>query len=136
MRHQLAINDHPSQPVQRVCHPDSAADARDVVSDFATSLRPPPTERTTQNLLLLVSELVANAFRHAGAVTAVHLRADRERIEILVEDPSPRHPQERSPDLSGSGGGFGWPMVRSLALDVVVLPGPGGGKTVQAILAR
>ncbi|MFH8570237.1 ATP-binding protein [Streptomyces sp. NPDC017993] len=136
MQRQLAIDDHPSQPVQRVCRPDSAADARDFVRSFAALLRPEPPALTTQNLLLLVSELVANALRHAGAVTALHLRADRERIEVFVEDPSPAHPQRRSPDLSGSDGGFGWPMVHTLALDVAVLPGPGGGKTVQAALSR
>ncbi|WP_407554438.1 ATP-binding protein [Streptomyces sp. Pv4-95] len=136
MQRQLAIDDQPSQPVQRVCHPGSAADARDFVRSFAALLSPEPPDLTTQNLLLLVSELVANALRHAGAVTALHLRADVERIEVFVEDPSPALPQERSPDLSGSNGGFGWPMVHALALDVAVLPGPGGGKTVQAALPR
>ncbi len=136
MPHQLAMDDHPSHPAQRVCQPDSAADARDFVRAFVALLRPAPPAGTIQNLLLLVSELVANALRHAGAVTALHLRADRERIEVLVEDPSSAHPQERRPDLSGSNGGFGWPMVHSLALDIVILPGSCGGKTVQAALAR
>ncbi|MGW3009254.1 ATP-binding protein [Streptomyces sp. NPDC001219] len=136
MQHQLVLDDHPSPSAYRVCHPDSAADARDVVRHFAALLRPEPSSGTTQNVLLLVSELVANALRHAGAVTAVHLRADRERIEVSVEDPSSAHPQERRPDLSGSNGGFGWPLVKSLALDVVVIPGSSGGKTVRAALAR
>ncbi|MGW8554888.1 ATP-binding protein [Streptomyces tubercidicus] len=136
MQHRLAIDEYPSQLVQRVCHPGSAADARDFVRSFAALLRPEPSAPTTQNLLLLVSELVANALRHAGAVTALHLRADQERIEVFVEDPSPTPPQERSPDLSGSQGGFGWPMVHSLAQHVAVFPGPSGGKTIQAALPR
>ncbi|GGN32290.1 ATP-binding protein [Streptomyces kronopolitis] len=136
MQHRLAIDDHPSPQVQRACQPDSAAQARDFARGFAALLCPEPSALTTQNLLLLVSELVANALRHAGAVTALRLRADRERIEVCVEDPSPTPPQERRPDLTGSHGGFGWPMVHTLAVEVAVLPGTGGGKTVQAVLAR
>jgi len=136
MQRRLMIEDHPIQLTQRVCRPGSAADARDFARSFAALLYPEPPALTTENLLLLVSELVANALRHAGAVTALHLRADRERIEVCVEDPSPTHPQKRDPDLTGSQGGFGWPMVHALALDVAILPGSGGGKTVQAALAR
>ncbi|CAM5571231.1 hypothetical protein SANTM175S_08832 [Streptomyces antimycoticus] len=50
-----------------------------------------------QNLLLLVSELVTNAVRHAGAVSALWLTADRTGVRVRVTDPSPAHPQTGRP---------------------------------------
>ncbi len=83
-----------------------------------------------------MSELVTNALRHAGAVTALRLTAEQDTIRICVEDASPARPTERSPDLTGRDGGFGWPVVCALAREVTVRPRPGGGKIVQAALAR
>ncbi|MGW2021221.1 ATP-binding protein [Streptomyces decoyicus] len=135
--HQPLATDGPSSlPAQCVCRPGTAADARDCARSFLDLLQPAPTAHTTQNLLLLVSELVANALRHAGAVTALRLTADHESIQVHVEDPSSARPEGRSPDLTGRGGGFGWPMVHTLARDVTVRPCPGGGKVVQAALSR
>ncbi|MFG2831755.1 ATP-binding protein [Streptomyces sp. NPDC048434] len=136
MHQPLATDDPSSQPAQGVCRPGTAADARDFARSFADLLHPAPTARTTQNLLLLVSELVTNALRHAGAVTALRLTADHESIRVLVEDPSPTWPEGRSPDLTGREGGFGWPMVCALAREVTLRPRPGGGKIVQAALSR
>ncbi|PBC85442.1 Anti-sigma regulatory factor (Ser/Thr protein kinase) [Streptomyces sp. 2224.1] len=131
------MTDGPSTPPARdFCCPQTAADARDFAGSFADLLHPPPTARTTQNLLLLVSELVTNALRHAGAVTALRLTADQDTIRICVEDASPARPTERSPDLTGRDGGFGWPVVCALAREVTIRPRPGGGKIVQAALAR
>ncbi|MEW1752623.1 ATP-binding protein [Streptomyces angustmyceticus] len=136
MHHSLATDDPSYQPAQGACQPGTAADARDFARSFADLLHPAPAARTTQNLLLLVSELVTNALRHAGAVTALRLTADHESIQVQVEDPSPARPEGRSPDLTGRGGGFGWPMVCTLAREVTIRPRPGGGKIVHAALAR
>ncbi|MFD3717453.1 ATP-binding protein [Streptomyces sp. NPDC058674] len=119
------------------CPPLRAAQARDAACEFLAELNPPPPETTVQNVLLLVSELVTNALRHAGAVTALRLRADRHQIQVTVEDPSPAHPQDRTPDLSGLTGGFGWPMIQRLAHSVsIVQPRPGMGKAIVAALPR
>ncbi|MFE3885948.1 ATP-binding protein [Streptomyces lydicus] len=136
MHHPLATDDPSTPPARDLRSPRTAADARDFARSFAGLLHPAPAARTTQNLLLLVSELVTNALRHAGAVTALRLTADRDTIRICVEDASPAHPRERSPDLTGRDGGFGWPLVCALAREVTVGPRPGGGKIVQAVLAR
>lgn len=136
MHHHLATDDPSTPPAQELRSPGTAAEARDFASGFADLLHPPPAARTTQNLLLLVSELVTNALRHAGAVTALRLSADHDSIRIRVEDASPARPTERSPDLTGRDGGFGWPVVCALAREVTVSPRPGGGKIVQAALAR
>ncbi|MFH9138064.1 ATP-binding protein [Streptomyces sp. NPDC017524] len=119
-----------------VCRPEKAADARDAVSTFVARLHPAPTSHTVQNLLLLVSELVTNAVLHAGAVTALWLTADRQGVHIRVTDPSPAHPQDRTPDLTGRTGGFGWPMVQRLAQDVRVRDTANGGKVILATVPR
>ncbi|MFJ4963165.1 Anti-sigma F factor [Streptomyces sp. ADI96-02] len=119
-----------------VCRPERAADARDAVSAFVARLHPAPTAHMVQNLLLLVSELVTNAVRHAGAVTALWLTADRAGVHVRVTDPSPAHPQDRTPDLTGRTGGFGWPMVQRLAQEVRVRRAPDGGKVILATVPR
>ncbi|MFE2937737.1 ATP-binding protein [Streptomyces sp. NPDC059255] len=116
--------------------PEQAAEAREAAYGFLAALVPEPSARTSQNLVLLVSELVANAIRHAGEVTSLHLRADRRSLQVVVGDPSPARPQDRTPDLTGGTGGFGWPMIQRLAEKVTVLPNAGGGKTIRAVLAR
>ncbi|MFG2889008.1 ATP-binding protein [Streptomyces sp. NPDC048248] len=116
--------------------PRQAADARHAVAAFLSGLQPPASSETTQNVLLVVSELVTNALRYAGEVTALRLTAEGDALRVAVEDPSPDQPRERSPDLTGSTGGFGLSMVRSLARTVTVRPHPHGGKSVIAVLAR
>ncbi|MDX3853982.1 ATP-binding protein [Streptomyces sp. AK02-01A] len=103
---------------------------------FLAGLCPSPSAHMSQNLILVVSELVTNSLRHAGEVTSLRLRADRLSLRIAVDDPSPALPQDRTPDLTGRTGGFGWPMIQRLAEKVTVRPGPNGGKTILAVLAR
>ncbi|MGY0487792.1 ATP-binding protein [Streptomyces sp. WG-D5] len=81
-------------------------------------------------VLLVVSELVGNAARHAGALARLRLRADPAGLAVSVEDDDPRAPQARAPDLGG-GGGFGWHVVERLAERIAVRPAQ-GGKCVEA----
>ncbi|MYT93463.1 ATP-binding protein [Streptomyces sp. SID8359] len=119
-----------------VCRPERAADARDAVTGFVARLHPAPAAHVVQNLLLLVSELVTNAIRHAGAVTGLWLTADRSGIHVRISDPSPVQPLDRTPDLTGRTGGFGWPMIRRLAREVTVQESPDGGKVILATVLR
>ncbi|WP_406142487.1 ATP-binding protein [Streptomyces sp. NBC_01089] len=125
-----------SQSADWVCRPRLAADAREAVFRFLAGLHPAPPAHLSQNLVLLVSELVTNALRHAGGVTVMRLSADRRSVEVAVVDPSPAHPQDRTPDLTGCTGGFGWPMVQRLARTVAVRNEADGGKAVCATLLR
>ncbi|GGK81141.1 hypothetical protein Sme01_44360 [Sphaerisporangium melleum] len=85
--------------------------------------------------LLVVSELVTNAFRHAAPPVgfALALVADEPsgtcHVVIEVTDGDPRLPTTRSPDESG---GFGLTLVGSLAKVGFVVREP--GKTVRATL--
>lgn len=58
-----------------------------------------------EDVLLLVSELVTNAFVHAGSPAVVRLDADLERIKVAVADRnSQKKPSVREPDPSSSSG--------------------------------
>lgn len=116
--------------------PRRAAEARAAAAAFAAQLNPAPSARTVQNLLLLSSELVTNAIRHAGAVTALSFKADGSALHVRVADPSPAHPQSRVPDMTGRTGGFGWPMILRLAHRVTIRPLGREGKIILAVLPR
>ncbi|MEU2026448.1 ATP-binding protein [Streptomyces sp. NPDC016469] len=116
--------------------PSKAADARAAAKAFLETLDPRPAVTTLQDLLLLVSELVTNALRHAGAVTALAFGADKDTLYVQVGDPSPDLPQQRTPDLRGGTGGFGWPLVLRLAKRVDVRRHPPRGKLIVVAMAR
>ncbi|MEU6965452.1 hypothetical protein [Streptomyces chrestomyceticus] len=61
------------------------------------------------------------------------VRGERDR---LSQRPKPPHPRERTPDLTGGSGGFGWPMIRQLSRHITIASGPGSGKTIRVRLPR
>lgn len=118
---------------------NSAADirqARRVARAFADRLAPTPRPDVADTLVLVVSELVTNALRHGDGAFTLRLNAHPDAVEVAVDDTSPRWPRMRTPDLTGSGGGFGWPMVQGLARTTAVTRRAAGGKTVTAFLSR
>ncbi|MFE9534430.1 ATP-binding protein [Streptomyces sp. NPDC006691] len=116
--------------------PATAAEARDEARAFLRALAPRPSRESAENVLLVVSELVTNALRHAGGATALRFAADHSLLHITVRDPSPEPPRERTPDLRGHEGGFGWVLVRNLARSVAVTPCGEGGKNICVALPR
>jgi signal transduction histidine kinase len=119
-----------------VCRPAAAAEARSAARAFLDGLSPRVRAGVGENLLLMVSELVSNAIRHAGGVLEVRFSSTPVSVQVAVDDASSTPPRLRQPDLTGRTGGFGWSMVRKLADGLVVRPRTGGGKTVAAVLAR
>ncbi|MEU9032599.1 ATP-binding protein [Streptomyces sp. NPDC048383] len=115
----------------------AVAEARQAARTFLDALGEPTVGREqADTVVLVVSELVTNALRHGGGAYVLRLAAHSGAIEVAVEDPSPRMPRARTPDLVDGTGGFGWHMVNDLARHVVVTPGPEGGKTVRALFPR
>uniref|UniRef100_A0AAU2VPU7 ATP-binding protein n=1 Tax=Streptomyces sp. NBC_00008 TaxID=2903610 RepID=A0AAU2VPU7_9ACTN len=112
------------------------ARARDAARTFAHSLDPALEAEAAETLTLVVSELATNAVRHGGGSYTLRLDATADAVHVAVSDPSSEPPHERTPDLSGGTGGFGWHMIRHLADDVTTVPGPGQGKTIRARLGR
>ncbi|MFD3538484.1 ATP-binding protein [Streptomyces sp. NPDC058662] len=128
---------HDARPVQ-VCvdfsgAPGCIAAARDAADDFLRHHVPTaPQARHTfhDDVLLVVSELVTNAVRHAPGPAVLELGLLPRGVGITVRDTSPRLPYSRPPDRTG---GRGWSIVQSLARLVRVVPRR-DGKSVHAEL--
>ena len=110
--------------------------ARDHAAAFLHSLPRPlsPGPTAPADVLLVVSELVTNALRHAPGPAALHLVHQPGEVEVTVQDSSPHPPTARGGGLEHGTGGFGWPTVQHLATRVQVQV-HGAGKSVRAFLA-
>ncbi|UQI47937.1 ATP-binding protein [Streptomyces sp. HU2014] len=110
-----------------------AAGARHATAEFLARHCP---WADPEAVVLVVSELVANAIRHTGGWWRLCVRAVQGRLVVEIADASPEPPVPRAPDLTG-GGGLGWHMVEKLATQLeVVRQGDGKGKTVRATWLR
>ncbi|WP_433262287.1 ATP-binding protein [Actinosynnema sp. CS-041913] len=78
------------------------------------------------DVVLAVSELVANAARHAPGPALLRLAGGRARVRVEVSDLSPAWPRIRP---QGTGGGWGLPLIDRLARRWGVVP-RGDGKVV------
>ncbi|MET4670482.1 ATP-binding protein [Streptomyces microflavus] len=113
--------------------PATAADARALVEEQIASHAPglQCTEagvRVMADALLVTSELVTNAIRHGGGLTAFDLLTTGGELVLNVADASTRLPVTTYPAgrESHQTGGFGWPLVCHLAEHVAVIPLPDG----------
>ncbi|MFD9305639.1 ATP-binding protein [Streptomyces sp. NPDC060048] len=111
--------------------PGCIAGAREAAVAFLSHHAPPARRTFHDDVLLVVSELVTNAVRHAPGPLTLELGLIAGGIEITVGDTSSRPPRSRTPDRTG---GRGWTIVQTLAHRVRVVPGH-DGKTVHAELA-
>ena len=127
-------NNRPMTAPMTTTYLRSSSQAREVTRGFLASLTSPPTPETTDTALLVVSELVTNAIKHAGGITEFRLDASAHILNITVGDPSSALPQERTPDLSGhgEGGGFGWPLIRRLTSELSIDLGSRHTKRIRA----
>ncbi|HET9168798.1 MAG TPA: ATP-binding protein [Actinospica sp.] len=108
--------------------------ARDDARAFLVRVRPELAEKTVEDVLLAVSELVTNAVRHAPGRCTVRLAVDEQRVSVAVSDGSSSDPTIRPPRADGRGG-YGLHLLRALAGDFEVRP-DAGGKTVSVSLRR
>ncbi|WP_063828155.1 ATP-binding protein [Streptomyces sp. SPB78] len=108
-------------------------EARERVYDVLLAVRPPVDVLVLADAVLVASELVSNAVRHAGGVTGFRVSVGDGEVEISVSDGSDAMPVERTPRPLVREGGYGWGLVRRLAR-VEVVEEPGSGKTVRARL--
>ncbi|MFG2988337.1 ATP-binding protein [Streptomyces sp. NPDC048257] len=110
--------------------PGCIAEAREAADAFLRHHSPPARRTFHDDVLLVVSELVTNAVRHAPGPFVLGLGLVPGGIEITVRDTSSRPPYSRTPDRTG---GRGWGIVQTLARQVRVVPRH-DGKTVHAEL--
>ncbi|WP_093799926.1 ATP-binding protein [Streptomyces sp. Wb2n-11] len=138
MNHPHAVSDHSDHRVRlahRTVRPTTAGEARDATRAFLSGLAQAPGPETTDNVVLVVSELVTNALRHAGGITKLRLAAGRTTVQVTVQDPSPARPRPRYPDITGYEGGYGLTLVNFLARFVTVTPTSEGGKKICAAIS-
>jgi two-component sensor histidine kinase len=84
-------------------------------------------EQTRHAALVLLSEVVTNAVRHAPGAFQVTVTLAKHRLYARVRDESPWPPRAREPDEHG---GRGLELLRSLSQRWGVEQHPGDGKTV------
>ncbi|WP_395359117.1 ATP-binding protein [Streptomyces sp. YH02] len=127
--------------------PHDAAEARArvaaVLEVAAAGEGGPQSTTAVGDALLVTSELVTNALRHAGGLTGFAVALDRDTVTITVADASDElpHPRDgRGADgvanrASGlTEGGFGWSLVRLLAQEIRLSLPPAGGKIIEVRL--
>ncbi|WP_369188799.1 ATP-binding protein [Streptomyces sp. R08] len=128
-----AVDGNPSEnshPVARA--PDTAAAARRQVTELLRAAGVSADSVAAADALLVTSELVTNAIRHGGGVTAFHATLDGDTLRLAITDARPQRPVPRSTG-HGHPGGFGWPLVRRLTEHVDITPLPDGGKTITTV---
>ncbi|MEV7417059.1 ATP-binding protein [Streptomyces sp. NPDC089919] len=117
--------------------------ARRMVADVLDDCRRAGCEAAgnrADDVLLVVSELVTNACRHAGGADEVRVRWQGGELFVEVEDASDVVPREPADEAKGETGGYGCQLVTALADHWGVRPrheaGTGAdgacGKTVYA----
>ena len=118
----------------------SVPQARHAVRDLLVRQSVPIDEDTAQGLLLIVSELVTNAVKHAALLSpevAVEVAIGAEWIRVSVEDNHPYRPKALEADW-GQTGGRGLLLVREIALEAGgacdVEHTASGGKIIWAAL--
>ncbi|MEU6390956.1 ATP-binding protein [Streptomyces sp. NPDC046939] len=131
--------DTPVEPLRRMSHysgePGCIAQARDFAETFLAQLTHEwcvdVDRRIAGDVLLVVSELVTNADRHARGPYALELEGTARQITVSVYDSSDAVPR-RYPRDPARIGGHGLEIVDMLA-DVTVERVP-VGKRVKAVL--
>lgn len=129
--HLAALGDPHGERVDLRYGLDGPAQARAVVAAWSQRLG---LDDVTDDMTLIVSEMVTNAVKHASPPVALEISTDGERVLIAVRDGSPAQPQPREADTE-SEGGRGLLLVDLLCEDHGVRPEP-PGKTVWAALTR
>jgi anti-sigma regulatory factor (Ser/Thr protein kinase) len=107
------------------------AQARAAVAECASRLG---IDDLRDDVVLVVSEMVTNAVRHASPPVGLEIEATEDDVVIAVRDGSPRRPTPRVADDSAEGG-RGMMLVDLLSSDHGVRPQP-PGKTVWARVRR
>jgi anti-sigma regulatory factor (Ser/Thr protein kinase) len=129
----------PQRVEERLALDDCApAAARALVADCLSGR---VSARTVERAQLVISELVANSLRHAGApaghALVVRVAFEDPLCRLEVEDAgSEGHVAPRAPDLKGNGGGLGLNIVHTFSDRWGIERAAGKGTRVWAYLAE
>ncbi|WP_407319153.1 ATP-binding protein [Isoptericola halotolerans] len=117
---------------------DQLASVRSLLGDaLSTSVASPddPHRSPWQNIVLVASELTANALEHAGGPARLDVVRDGGAVTVSVMDRSPDQPPVLSLDREIGAGGFGLQLTMKVADDVGWYRTPDGAKHVWARFA-
>jgi anti-sigma regulatory factor (Ser/Thr protein kinase) len=111
--------------------------ARLSAEEFLSTLErssPPATPEYRDDILLVVSELAANAIQYAPGPLALTMRRTFDGVHVTLSDTSTTPPEPRPfHPGTGSGGGIGWYLIHTLCDQVSVVVRE-DGKDVHAFL--
>ncbi|MDF3301236.1 ATP-binding protein [Streptomyces tropicalis] len=110
--------------------------ARLAAEEFLDELarRTPPTApEHWDDILLVVTELAANAVQYAPGPFSLGLRRTFDGVHVTLSDSSTTTPSPRPFHPSRGGGGIGWHLVHTLCDQVSVVPHD-QGKDVHVFL--
>lgn len=93
---------------------------------------PEPARSLRQNIVLVASELTANALEHAGGLARLDVVSDDTAVTVSVRDRSPDNPPVLTFDRELGAGGFGLQLALRVADDVGWYRTPDGAKHVWA----
>ncbi|MER6529678.1 ATP-binding protein [Streptomyces sp. NPDC001508] len=106
--------------------------AQDFLGDLARRT-PPSAPEYWDDILLVVTELAANAVQYAPGPFALRMRRTFDGVHITMHDTSTVRPEPRPFTPRTGGGGVGWRLVDTLCDQVSVVV-TDGGKDIHAFL--
>ncbi|MFB7501493.1 ATP-binding protein [Streptomyces sp. NPDC056161] len=109
--------------------------ARLAAQDFLGALArasPPTAPESWEDILLVVTELAANAVQFAPGPFALRMRRTFDGVHVTMHDTSTVRPEPR-PFSPRTGSGVGWRLVGTLCDQVSVVV-TRGGKDIHAFL--
>ncbi|MEV0304363.1 ATP-binding protein [Streptomyces prasinus] len=111
-------------------------DARLVAERFLLDLArvsPPTAPEHWDDILLVVTELAANAVQYAPGPFRLRLRRTFDGVHVVMHDTSTTEPAPRPFRPSRGGGGIGWHLIHTLC-DQVSVVGTPDGKDIHVFL--
>ncbi|MFF7446401.1 MULTISPECIES: ATP-binding protein [unclassified Streptomyces] len=132
----MASVEIPSLTTSFAGEPRSVTGARVAADEFLYGLAQaaePSTPEHWDDILLVVTELAANAVQYAPGPFELSLRRTFDGVHVTLHDTNPTPPAPRPFHPSKGGGGVGWHLIHALCDQVSVVT-EGSGKDVHVFM--
>ncbi|MDN3024381.1 ATP-binding protein [Streptomyces sp. S.PB5] len=132
----MASVEIPSRTMSFAGEPQSVTAARIAADEFLYALSrssPPATPEHWDDILLVVTELAANAVQYAPGAFTLCMRRTFDGVHVTLHDSSPTPPAPRPFRPRTGGGGVGWHLIHALSDQVSVVT-EAHGKDVHVFL--
>ncbi|MEU6376092.1 ATP-binding protein [Streptomyces sp. NPDC046909] len=120
----MASVEIPSRTTRFAGEPQSVSAARIAADEFLYDLArtsPPATPEHWDDILLVVTELAANAVQYAPGAFVLSMRRTFDGVHVTLHDSNPVPPAPRPFHPSTGGGGVGWHLIHALCDQVSVV---------------